>query len=268
MFGIFPRNTSVATPLSSVMVPAWATAVVANGGSVSDARVSVVRQFANTLEIGGVLPLIDQLNAWWAENEAQACVCLVSRRVAAPVNGPVHEANKGVTGDSFSSYYNTGFSPATMARAITGGNHHIGAQVLTNVSGTMSVMGVSGGQSTRLRPRGTSDLVGVQISSALGGFVDTVSTSVGYLAAQRAGTTTIKGRKEDAALTDLTISSPSSSLPSGPTFVLARNSSGTPNEFFSGQVGLTYESAPFTTAQWILTRAAILAFGQAVGAIA
>lgn len=249
-------------------VAAWADKVVSLGGTVSVARFEIVRQFVGLLRTPGIWPRIDQLNPWWGENSIQARVCLKSLRVATPINSPTFEASRGYTGNGTTSYLDTGFRAESMAVAIAGGFHHIGAQILTNVSGTISVMGASGGSTTRLRPRTGSNTVGIQIESALSAFSDSVTDSTGYIAAQRAGTATVEGRKDDTALTDLTIGTLSTGLPSSTTYVLARNNSGSPAELFPGQVGLTYEAAPLTSAQWTTMRAAIRTFGQAVGAVA
>jgi hypothetical protein len=249
-------------------VEAWVAAVREEGGDVSDSRVVIVGQFLLRLKAAGILLLIDQLNPWWGEDEAQACVCLVSRRVAVPVNSPTFEANRGYTGNGSTSYLDTTFVPSTMAVAISGGFHHLGAQILTNVSGTISVMGAGGAAATRIRPRTAANAVGTQIESAFGSFVDSVTDSTGYVAVQRAGTATIQGRKDDAALTDLTVGTLNTALPTFSTFVLARNNGGVPAEYFTGQVGLTYECAPLSSAQWTTMRSAIRAFGQAVGAVA
>lgn len=251
-------------------VEAWRSAVIAAGGAVSDARLVITAQFLLRLKAPGILSLIDQLNAWWGEDDVQARVCLKSRRVATPVNGPVFAGNKGYTGDGLSAYLNTNYRPSTMAVAVTGGNAHIGAQVLTNVTaGAYSVMGLASATTWRLRPRSTGDVVAGQVGSAFTGFADPVTTSVGYTAIQRANAATLQGRKDDAALTDTTVGTLSTALPPSDLYVLARNTSGvgSPSEFFPGQVGLTYVAAPFTAAQWMTMRAAIRAFGQAAGAI-
>ena len=247
---------------------AWANTVANNGGAVSSARFALVRRLLYRWDEAGIRHLVDHANAWWGEDEVQARVGLRSLLVATAVNSPTFAANVGVTGNGTTSYYDTGFIPATHGRAITGGFHHIGAQVLTNVSGTMSVMGAGGGATTRLRPRTAANVVGVQIEAAFGSFVDSVTDSTGYISAQRAGTSTIQGRKDDTALTDLTVGTLNTNLPTGPTFVLARNNNGTPAEYYTGQAGFTYECAPLTSAQWSAMRASILEFGQGVGAIA
>lgn len=247
---------------------AWRSAVAATGGSVSDLRAAIVGQFLRDLKATGLLRLLDQINAWWAENEAQACVCLVSRRVATPINSPVFEANKGVSSDGLGAYYDTNYRPNAHARAVTGGNAHIGAQVLTSVAaGSVSVMGAGSGTTWRLVPRFTGDLARGQVGSAIASFPDSVPTSVGYLAAQRAGGTTMQGWKNDSALTDTTVASTSTGLPQDRLYVLARNNSGPAADFFPGQVGLTYVGAPLTSAQWMTLRAAIRIFGQSVGAL-
>lgn len=249
-------------------VEAWANKVASLGGTVSVARFEVVRQFVGLLKTPGIWPLIDQLNPWWGENSIQARVCLKSLRVATEVNSPTFEANRGYTGNGTTSYLDTGFVPSTMAVAIAGGFHHLGAQILTNVSGTISVMGAGGAAATRIRPRTGVNAIGIQIEAAFGSFADSITDSIGYTSAQRAGTATIQGRKDDTALTDLTVGTLNTTLPTFSTLVLARNNGGTPAEYYTGQVGLTYEAAPLTSAQWMTTRAAIRTFGQAVGAVA
>lgn len=244
----------------------WAGVVVANEGTVSEDRMAIIRRLFFRWKDAGVYNLIDHANGWWAENEVQARVGLRSLAIATAVNSPTFETT-GVTGNGATAYYNTGYASNASARAAKGGRLHYGAQILTNVAGTMSVMGASSGAVARLRPRTGSDTVGAQLASALGAFADAMTTSVGYVSVQRAGTAIIQGRKDDAALTDLTVGSLTTALPSTTTFVLARNNEGVAAEFYTGKVGFTYEAAPFTSVQWSAVRASILEFGQSAGAL-
>lgn len=240
----------------------WKNAVVANGGSVSDARLLIVSNFVNAEKQAGTWALTDDYYLLWGENSVQARTSLKRRMLAVEVNSPSFQASRGYTGDGLSSYINTGYVASTMAVAMTDGNGRMSAYVLTDVN-TPSVLGAAAG--FRLNPKGATNTPGAAVMATLFAFPDVLPTSVGYISAQRSGTTTMSGHKNGVALTD-TVVTGGTTMPSTSMFLLARNNSGAPANFYTGQTGFVSWGAPMTLGQNQAQYANVLAMAQSIGA--
>ncbi len=91
---------------------AWASAVVANGGTVSSARKSLVTTLIKGLKADGVWSKLDHLWLFAAENAPSALTDIVGRTLATAVGSPTFTADDGYTGAA-SKYINTNVNPST-----------------------------------------------------------------------------------------------------------------------------------------------------------
>ena len=171
-------------------VTAWAAQVVTNGGTVSPARVELVRVMVAAWKSASIWPLIDDAWLLVAENPQQALTSLKQRRLATAVNSPAFTVDRGYMFGSSSSL-DTGFIPSTHGVAITGTNMHISTYERTNVASTSAAAGClnTNSQSLVILPRRTDSIMGVQLnslSSGPGG--GAVSDSRGLSVGSRNGT--------------------------------------------------------------------------------
>lgn len=111
--------TSAGTTLDPATT-AWVAAVVANGGSVSEARKTIV----NTLIVGLKADSVwsTKLDRFWllaAENTASALTDLVGLTLATAVSSPTFTTDQGYTGDGSTNYLDTNFTPSTAGGLFT-----------------------------------------------------------------------------------------------------------------------------------------------------
>lgn len=108
-----PLTTSVSVPALSLDADttAWITAVITNGGSVSDARKTLVNDLIVGLKADGIWTLLDRLWLLADANQPSALTDLVVRALATAVNSPTFTADRGYTGNGTSSYIETSYNP-------------------------------------------------------------------------------------------------------------------------------------------------------------
>lgn len=251
-------------------VSLWARDVVANGGTVSEARAAIVRTFV-AAEMGvGNWGLADDYWANWAENEAQRRTSLKQRRLVTPVNAPTFTVDRDVTYDGLSSYDDTGFIPAQHALAWTLGNVRWAAYERTNVGTNTNVMGttsLNAGGSV-FRPRSTTNTLVTQLGSGTATF-SSVTNSQSLTAVSRAGNgTTVKAYKAGVALTDVTgLAITGDVLSANPLFLGAGNTSGgTASAFRAAALGFACVGAPLSAGQETAQYNAVQAWATSVGA--
>lgn len=96
----------------NVFVPAsnaYFAAVASAGGTISTARKILYNNFFKSMQAAGLLSLFDRLWIFAAENAVTAKIDLVGLQSASPINIPTFTANRGYTGDGFSSYVDSNF---------------------------------------------------------------------------------------------------------------------------------------------------------------
>jgi hypothetical protein len=143
-------------------VLAWRDAVVANGGSVSLARLIVVDQFIFSEKAAGNWTLTDDYLGLWAENAPQALTSLKQRRLGSAVNSPVFTVDRQYAFDGSTSYIDTGFVPSIHALSMTTDSVHAEVYERSNLSGSTTSMGVnsSGARQIRILARNGSSTTG------------------------------------------------------------------------------------------------------------
>ena len=248
----------------------WRSAVVANGGTVSTARLSIVNDFVTAEKLSGNWYLTDDYWGLWGENATQALVSLKQRRLATTVNSPTFTADRQYAFDGATNYISTGFIPSTHGIAYTGANQRLAVYERTNVSASAYAAGARVGTAAAmgLIPRASGSMTGtVNNTAGSAAFVLGVADSRGYKAVSRAGGTTALGYDRGVRLTDATGLTIGGST--GPTVSIAigcYNSSGTPISFRSASIGFVAIGAPLSDAQELAQYNAVQAWATAIGA--
>lgn len=247
---------------------AYAAAVVANGGTVSDARVAILNTFIRTEKASGAWALTDDYWGLWAENEAQALTSLKQLRLATVVAAPTFTADAGYAFNGTTQYINTGFIPSTHGINCTGTNQRIGVYERTNVTSA----GISAGtvdaavRALNITARNSGNAT-VRLNNAGTTFALSVADSSGLKASSRAdGGTTVKFFDRGVKLTDGTATTPGSVAPTRVIYVGANNNAGTAASFRASSVGFVVVGGPLSDAQELAQYNAVQAWATAVGA--
>lgn len=247
---------------------AYAAAVVANGGTVSDARVVILNTFIRTEKASGAWALTDDYWGLWAENEAQALTSLKQLRLASAVAAPTFTADAGYAFNGTTQYLNTGFIPSTHGINCTGTNQRLGVYERTNVSAlgfsaatldaATRVLAINNRNGTVATVRHNSAGVDITLGTA---------DSRGLKAASRAsGGTTVKLYDRGVKLTDGTATSPGSAAPTRSIYIGAVNNAGTAASFRAASIGFVVVGGPLSDAQELAQYNAVQAWATAVGA--
>lgn len=251
-------------------VLSWRDAVVANGGSVSLARLIVVDQFVFSEKAAGTWALTDDYWGFWAENAAQALTSLKQRRLATAVNTPTFTADRDYTFDGSTNYIDTGFVPSTHAVAMTGTSQRIGVYERTNVNAARNAIGCSATASRRmtLTPRsGTAAFANLNTAGGTNGLALWTVDSRGFKAVSRAGgSLTVKGYDRGVVLPDAVAGSVGTTLPEYSVFIGGVNDTGLLSSARASAVGFAVVGAPLSDAQELAQYNAMQAWATSVGA--
>src|SRR5215831_16390406 len=115
---------------------AWVTAVLANGGTVSLLRETVVDNLIVGLKAAGIWTKLDRLWLTAAENEPSALTDLVGLTLATKNGSPPFAVDDGYTGQDTSTptnYIDSNFNPVTQGVNFANNNCHYSAWSTTNV---------------------------------------------------------------------------------------------------------------------------------------
>ncbi|MFN4017511.1 MAG: hypothetical protein ACK4JB_19380, partial [Reyranella sp.] len=245
----------------------YASAVFTAGGVVTDAELGPIDTFAKAEKAAEVWDLMIDYRLYGAVADSIASRVSLKRRVTANLIGtPTFTAYRGWKGDGVSAAINTGFNPSSQGGSLfTGGSGRQFVAMQDNVAGTMSAAGVSSGGSTRIRPRTSSDTVSAQMMAGLTAFAETVTTSAGYTAVQRSGTSFMKGQRGSTIFAEVAVTGASTTLPGAAIYNLARNSDGV-NEPHSGTIFASGVGAPMDDTKALAQATNVDALMVAVGA--
>ena len=247
---------------------AYATAVVANGGTVSDARVAILNTFIRTEKASGVWALTDDYWGLWAENEAQALTSLKQLRLASAVAAPTFTANAGYALNGTAQYLNTGFIPSTHGINCTATDQRIGVYERANVSSSGVSAGIVDAAARCLAINNRNGANGTARLNALGVDIALASAdSRGLKAVSRAaGGTTVKLFDRGVKMTDGTSTTPGSAAPTRAVYIGASNNAGTAAAFRAASTGFVVVGGPLSNAQELAQYNAVQAWATAVGA--
>lgn len=216
-------------------VLSWRDSVVANGGSVSLARLIVVDQFVFSEKASGTWALTDDYWGFWAENAIQALTSLKQRRLATAVNSPTFTTDRGYAGDGVTSYINLVFDCSVDGINCTGTNQRIGGYERTNVASggaTVSVVNSSTQALTLVNRSAVGTTAIGRQNFANASFTLSPQDSRGLKASSRAGGGTASLMYDRGVrLTDVTGLTVGSAAPTGALYAMAQNNGGAANGF-------------------------------------
>lgn len=244
----------------------WRSAAIANGGSVSVARLAVVATFVAAEKASGAWALTDDYWGLWGENAPQALTSIKQRRLASAVNSPAFVVDRGYTGDALSSYIDTLFNPATHGVAMTGTDMQMSWYERTNIQDN-SFIGLtsSGSRTLRGRSRSTSNQARLDINST-GSTIGGVNDSRGLWSFQRA-TGPAWGISQNSVDLGATVpTSLSTSLAPDTLPVLGHKTSGVVDNFAARQLGFFAVGASLSAPQRAARFAAVNVWATAIGA--
>jgi hypothetical protein len=246
----------------------WAGAVVANGGTVSDARLDLITALIDASMVCGHWWAVDDIALLTAENEAQALTTLKRTRLMIAANAPTFTADAGYAFNGTTQYINTGFIPSRDAVQMKPANIRLSAYERTNVSTNTSVMGNTGNGQTYLRPRSTNSLQARLLTAAIT-FADSVTDSRGYsVVATVNNSPSARNWKNGVAGTSATSAANATILPVTSLFIGGANNSGSVAGPRASTVGYVDWGAPLPngTPAELAWYTALQAYMTAIGA--
>jgi hypothetical protein len=210
---------------------AWVAAVVANGGSVSAGRQSLVRALIAGLKTDGIFTKLDRLWLLPAENQPSALTDIVANSLATAVNSPTFTTDRGYTGEDNASptkYISTTFNPSGGGFNYTLNLCHLSVWLTTNTtvsSGGATVGSAdSGNESVLFTPFAGGTIFG-RLNVTGGGGFGTDSSYNHYYTITRNTSTTVQAYRDGAAFGS-PIGGTTTALVNRPMFMLAYNSGG------------------------------------------
>jgi hypothetical protein len=248
----------------------YAAAVVANGGTVSDARVAILNTFIRTEKASGAWALTDDYWGLWAESEAQALTSLKQLRLATVVAAPTFTADRDYALNGSTQYINTGFVPSTHAAAMTATSIHLEVYERAELSANTYAAGVlnSANRAITVRPRSAGSAF-IQAGSAAATFTLPSASSLGLTQGGRNGAavTDVYGSKNGVSMTRaVDPAAVGASLPANSIFLGAYNNAGTAAGFRAASIGYAATGAALSQAQQLARYNAVQAWATAVGA--
>ena len=252
-------------------VLSWHDTIVAAGGSVSVAILSIASRFVMAEKVSGAWALTDDYWPFWGENLIQATVSLKQRRTVTLVNAPAFSARRHFATNGSSSYLDTGFIPSTHKIAASTSNVRLAVYLRDNVSNTLYAAGAtsSSNRNLRVRPRNGS-LTYLDANSSSGTYTLPAATSAGYTAGSRdaASGANSYGYKNGVAMVQTVAPTAfgSASLPVVPILVGGYNNAGV----FAGpratSIGFMTVGATLSAAQELAQYNGVQAWAAALGA--
>ena len=252
-------------------VLSWRDTIIAAGGSVSVAILSIASRFVVDEKAGGAWALTDDYWPFWGENLIQATVSLKQRRTVTLVNAPVFTARRHFATDGTSRSLNTGFIPATHSVAATTQNTRLAIYLRENLSGNLYAAGASSSsnRTLRVRPRNAS-VAYLDVNSSSGTYTLPAATSAGYTAGSRdaASGANSYAYKNGVAMVQAVAPTAfgSASLPIVPILVGGYNNAGVFTSPRATSIGFMTVGATLSAAQELAQYNAVQAWATAVGA--
>lgn len=266
MFRGFSRSASTLPPRLMV-VNSWASAVVANGGSVSDARFALIVTFVSTLMDADIWSLTDDFFPLVAENEAQALTSLKQRRLATVTAAATFTADAGYAFNGTTQFINTGFIPSSHAGSMTGSNMRASVYERTNVGSSGYAIGTSdsGTRNLGIIPRNAGGALQFTANAGLTTYATGITDSRGLSVASRTAAGVFEAYKNGASVGTASPSN-ASVLPTRAIYIGARNNAGNADLFRASTIGWATVGASLSAAQELAYYNALQTFMTAVGA--
>jgi hypothetical protein len=247
----------------------WVAAVIANGGTVSVGRKTLVDNLIRGLKTAALFTKLDNLLLFAAENQPSALTDIIARRLATNVSAVGFAANAGYTGDGTSSYINTNYNLVSNAVnfSLNSAHHSLWMLSATEAAGVnVNFDGVYDG--TNL-----TDMI-TDVSPGVIGRVNSPSEDIpgngtdgyrGHWMANRSSATDGQLYFNGVSVgTNNALSA--GGVPAFPMFVLARNNFGNPALWTVGPIGCFSAGASFNATEAAVFSGILRAYMAAVGA--
>jgi hypothetical protein len=210
----------------------WATAVIGDGGTVSNGRKFLVSNLIKGLKTDGVWTKLDRLWLFAAENSQSALRDLVAASAATATSSPTFTTDRGYTGNGSSSYINSNFTPSTAGGLYAQDSACCGAWC-SILSGTgNNLFGASNGTFLGIYDTSTDWIGQINSSGNTSGF----TRSTGLITLTRTGPGSTDGGIFLNGTNKGGISNRNGTILSNSIAFLAYNSTGTPIQFSSAQI--------------------------------
>jgi hypothetical protein len=250
---------------------AWQAAVIANGGTVSAGRLTIVSNFIASEKAAGTWALTDDYWGLWGENAPQALTSLKQRRLATVTAAPTFAADRHYAFDGSTQFIDTGFVPSTHAVAMTPDSCRLAVYERTSSSGNTYTAGcgTTTNQHMAVRPRASASIVIVLACSGSATASSGASISTGYTVGARRGATVNDVAIFKNGLIRTVTTPPPGVVASLPTFSLyigGENSAGTLFVPRVCSVGFVAIGASLSDAQELAQYNNIQAWAGAIGA--
>lgn len=235
----------------------WKAAVVAAGGTVSDARRDgPVTKLYSDIRAAGLKSVLSRLSIYGGENSASALMDFISLTSSTLVNTPTVTVDRGIAGNATTSYVDTNFNLSTDLKFTQNSAHIADWQVSAGFSGALDAAAVNG---TWL---GGNNEINGTVASAVA-FNDTTSSAFRGLSRSNSANFTRYFNGAPEATTAST-----SSAPVNLTYWLAggRNFNGALNQANAAQFIFFSAGAGLSDAQMLALYNAVNTYKIAIGA--
>src|SRR5215472_10133210 len=263
------RTRSILAPPD--FTTAWVDSVVANGGTVSAGRKTIVGNLINGLRTDGIFAKFDRLWLLAGENRPSALTDIASRNLAVVVGTLTFTTDRGFTGDFTpvpANYIDSGYRENYPGNKFTLNDCHISAWAVTSCAGGYLVgeIGHAADETSSVLDKGT--LLHTDLTDANGTGPDfTYSTNLGHWLNCRVSSTALTLYQNGSSVA--TASSVTGSLTnvSWPWFITCVNNfaDGQPENSVPGIVGAVSAGASFSAGEAVAFYNRLRTYMTAVG---
>jgi hypothetical protein len=265
--GLGPGDNVTLRDLADAAVTYWTSAVVANGGTVSGGRSTLLYQLIDGLLSDNLWTKIDRLLLHAAENTQSALIDLVTRSVATAVNSPTFTVDRGYTFNGSTNYLDSNFNPSTAGGAYSLDSASISSYMRTVPTGSTSgtaigtyVGGVSIGYIYNYAVGGWTY---VSINDAFGLQDNVVPTPSFVTLTRTASNLRVEYKNGVSIFSD---AQASTSLPTNNYWIGALNNAGSFSNGFVGQIAATVIGGGLTATDAANLSSRINTYMTAIGA--
>jgi hypothetical protein len=265
---VAPFVTPVANDPDALL---WQTAVIANGGTVSAARILVINAYIVAEKASGAWALTDDYWGLWAENVPQSLTSLKQRRLATlSPTPPTFTVDQGYVFDGALNYINTGFIPTVNGANMTDTSGRAAVYERTNLNASGIDVGAtsSGAGLLLLRARFGNAVRSQIFHAALADFQATspINDSRGLFVGARSGLVAMAYQRGVHLLPDFTGTLTARVRPTTPLWIGAMDNAGAIQNARAATIGFVSAGGPLSDAQELATWNATQIWATAINA--
>jgi hypothetical protein len=180
----------------------WINAVIANGGTVSSARRTLVNTMVVGMKADGVWAKLDGLWIFAGENTPSALTDMVATRLASTaVSAPAFTIDRGYTGNGTANFVDTTWNPVTNAVNFSNNSAHWSVWSLTaGAIGTFDFGNVYGDNGNHILCEFTDTNAYFRINSTNAGPTNGPSPGTGHFIGSRTSAVQVDGYRNGASI--------------------------------------------------------------------